>query len=59
MRTLVIRTKGEHMQDAINWIMEKRDAFNPNYPIQYSILSEEIEVLYKEEKIIFSLFIFV
>lgn len=55
MRTLSIRVAGDQMEDVLPWVEEKRSAFNPAYPIEYSYLSDELEALYKEEKIIFAL----
>ena len=57
MRTLSVRVSGEDFQEVLQWIEEKRDAFNPAYPIQYSYLSNELEALYSEEKVIFALVI--
>lgn len=57
MRTLSVRVTGEDFQEVLQWIEEKRDAFNPAYPIQYSYLSNELEALYSEEKVIFALVI--
>jgi putative ABC transport system permease protein len=36
---------------------EKRNAFHPSYPIQYSYLSEELDALYEEEHVVFALVI--
>jgi len=55
MRTLSIRVNGGTMEEVLPWVEEKRETFNPAYPIQYSYLSDELEALYEEEKIIFSL----
>jgi len=57
MRILSVRVKGENMQEVLGWIEEKRSAFNPAYPIQYSYLSDELDTLYEEEKIVFALVI--
>jgi len=57
MRTLSIRVKGENFQDVLKWVEEKRDEFNPVYPIQYSYLNNELKALYEEEKVIFALVI--
>lgn len=57
MRTLSVRFNGDKPQEIIEWIKEQRESFNPAYPIQYTFLSEELEVQYKEEKIVFALFI--
>ena len=45
------------MQEVLNWMKEKGEAFNPSYPIQYSYLSDELDTLYEEEKIVFALVI--
>jgi putative ABC transport system permease protein len=45
----------DNMQDVLNWIVEQRDAFNPSYPIQYSYLSDELNALYEEEKVVLAL----
>lgn len=57
MRTLSVRLTGKDYQEVLQWIEEKRDEFNPAYPIQYSYLSEELKALYSEEKVIFALVI--
>ncbi len=57
MQTLSIRVSDENFQDVLQWVEEKRDEFNPSYPIQYSYLSNELKALYGEEKIIFALVI--
>ncbi|HDR68459.1 MAG TPA: ABC transporter permease [Bacteroidaceae bacterium] len=57
MRTLSVRYSGKNPQEVLTWIEEQRASFNPSYPFQYSILSDELEVLYAEEKIIFALLI--
>ncbi len=55
MRTLSVRVSGNQMEEVLPWIEEQREAFNPAYPIQYSYLSDELEALYGEERIIFAL----
>lgn len=55
MRTLSVRVTGGQLEEVLPWIEEKREAFNPAYPIEYSYLSDELNTLYKEEKIIFAL----
>ena len=57
MRTVGVRIMGNQMQEVLSWIEEKRAAFNPAYPIQYSYLSDELDTLYEEEKVIFALVI--
>lgn len=57
MRTLSVRIAGEQMQDVLQWIEKQREAFSPAYPIQYSYLDDELDGLYREEKVIFSLVI--
>jgi len=57
MRTLSIRVDPENFQEVLQWVEEKRDEFNPAYPIQYSYLSSELKALYGEEKTIFALVI--
>jgi len=57
MRTLSIRIEGEQMQDVLAWTEEQRASFNPAFPIQYSYLDDELDGLYREEKVIFSLVI--
>jgi len=57
MRQLYVRVKGDQMPEVLSWIEEKREAFNPAYPIQYSYLSDELDELYKEERIVFLLVI--
>lgn len=57
MRTLSIRFKKGSGQEALNYIKQTRENFNPAYPIEYSFLDDEIEKLYTQEKIVFSLFI--
>ena len=57
LRLLHIRVNNDQMQDVLSWVEEKREAFNPSYPIQYSYLSDELDALYEEEHIVFSLVI--
>jgi putative ABC transport system permease protein len=57
MRQLHVRVNTDQMQEALSWIEEKRNEFNPSYPIQYSYLSDELDALYEEEKIVFALVI--
>ncbi len=57
MRTLSIRFAEGKGAEALEWIIETRDSFNPSYPIEYAFMDESIEELYSQEKIIFSLFI--
>ena len=57
MRQLYVRVKGDQMPEVLSWIEEKREAFNPAYPIQYSYLSDELDELYKEERIVLLLVI--
>ncbi len=55
MRTLSIHIKGEQVEEVLPWIEEQRSTFNPAYPIQFSYLSDELDTLYAEEKIIYAL----
>ncbi|MEN8228317.1 MAG: FtsX-like permease family protein [Bacteroidota bacterium] len=57
LRLLHVRVNNDQMQDVLKWVEEKRDAFNPSYPIQYSYLVDELNTLYEEENIVFSLVI--
>ena len=57
LRLLHIRVENNQMQDVLNWVVEKRNAFHPSYPIQYSYLSEELDSLYEEEHVVFALVI--
>jgi len=57
LRILSVRFAKGQGADALAWIEETRDAFNPIYPIEYSFLDEDIEELYTQERIIFTLFI--
>ncbi len=57
LRTLSVRFSEGQGPAAIEWIKETREQFNPSYPIQYAFLDEEIDKLYSQERIIFSLFI--
>jgi putative ABC transport system permease protein len=57
MRQLHVKADPDQMQDVLKWIEEKRKTFNPSYPIQYSYLSDELDALYGEEKIVFALVI--
>ena len=57
MRTLSVRVNEDHMQEVIEWIEEVRESFHPAYPLQYSFLSDELDTLYKEEKVVFALVI--
>jgi len=55
LRLLHIRVNNDQMQDVLNWVIEKREAFHPSYPIQYSYLSDELDALYEEEHVVFAL----
>jgi len=55
MRIMHIRVSNNQMQEVLSWVEEKREAFNPAYPIQYSYLSDELDALYEEEKVVFAL----
>jgi len=57
LRLLHIRVNNDQMQDVLSWVEEKREAFNPSYPIQYSYLIDELDALYEEEHIVFALVI--
>ncbi len=57
LRLLHVRVNNDQMEDVLNWVIEKREAFNPAYPIQYSYLSDELDSLYEEEKVVFALVI--
>ncbi len=57
MRTLHIRVKNDQMPEVLNWVTEKRETFHPAYPIQYSYLSDELDALYEEEKVVLALVI--
>jgi putative ABC transport system permease protein len=57
MRTLSIRYAKGRGSEALEWIKETREGFNPSYPIEYEYLEDEIEELYTQERIVFSLFI--
>jgi len=57
LRLLHVRVQNDQMQNVLNWVEEKREAFNPSYPFQYSYLSDELDALYEEEEIVFALVI--
>lgn len=57
MRLLNIRVAKDQMPEVLNWVEEKRLAFNPAYPFQYSYLSDDLDELYEEESIVLSLVI--
>jgi len=57
MRTLTVRVSGDDMQGVIDWIEEVRESFHPVFPLQYSFLNDELDALYKEEKVVFALVI--
>ena len=57
MRTLTLRINGDDMQGVIDWIEEVRESFHPVFPLQYSFLNDELDALYKEEKVVFALVI--
>jgi putative ABC transport system permease protein len=57
LRLLHVRADKDMMPEVLSWVEEKRELFNPSYPFQYSFLSEELEALYEEEKIVFALVI--
>jgi putative ABC transport system permease protein len=56
LRLLYVKVdNNERMPEVLDWVIEKREAFNPSYPIQYSYLSDELDNLYEEEKIVLTL----
>ncbi len=57
MRTLSVRVAGNDMQGVIDWVQEVRESFHPVFPLQYSFLSDELDTLYKEERVVFTLVI--
>ncbi len=57
MRTLSVRTNGKNTAETLSWIENKREEFNTTYPFEYTFLEDEIDELYAQEKIIFTLFI--
>lgn len=57
LRTLSVRFSENQDAEALEWIMKTWDSFNPAYPIEYVFLDDEIEELYTQERIIYSLFI--
>ncbi len=57
LRILHVRVNNNQMQEALEWIKEKRAAFNPSFPFQYSYLSDELDALYEEEQVVFTLVI--
>ncbi|MBN1132434.1 MAG: ABC transporter permease [Bacteroidales bacterium] len=57
MRNLSVRFRGTDPGEVLSWIGEQRRAFHPAYPFQYSLLSDELEALYRQEKTIFALLI--
>jgi len=57
MSALSVRFAEGKGKEALEWINETRETFNPLYPIEYAFLDDEIERLYRQEKIMYSLFI--
>ena len=57
MRILSVRFAKGRGEEALEWIKQTRDKFHPMYPIQYSFLEDDIEELYAQERIIYTLFI--
>ncbi|MEX0987127.1 MAG: FtsX-like permease family protein [Bacteroidales bacterium] len=57
LRTLSVRFAEGEGTKALEWIMKTREKFNPAYPIEYAFIADDIEKLYTQERIIFSLFI--
>ncbi|MCF8224686.1 MAG: ABC transporter permease [Bacteroidales bacterium] len=57
LRTMSIRFANGMSEEALKWIRQTREGFDPVFPLEYNFLDEEIEKLYSQEKIIFSLFI--
>jgi len=55
LRLLHVRVSNDQLPEVLSWVEEKRDVFNPSYPIQYSYLSDELDELYEEERIVFTL----
>lgn len=57
MRTLSVRTNGMNTADVLTYIEDTRENFNAIYPFEYTFLEDDIDELYAQEKIIYTLFI--
>ena len=57
MRTLSVRTNGQNTAETLSWIENKREEFHTIFPFEYTFLEDEIDELYAQEKIIYTLFI--
>jgi len=57
MRTLSVRTNGQNTAETLSWIENKREEFNTTFPFEYTFLEDEIDELYAQEGIIYTLFI--
>ncbi|MEZ5071452.1 MAG: FtsX-like permease family protein [Bacteroidales bacterium] len=55
MRNLSIRAHEEDLAQVLENVRTVRNTFHPSYPISYTYLSEDLDALYSEEKVIFSL----
>lgn len=57
MRNLSVRTNGMNTADIISYIEETRENLNATYPLDYSFLEDDIDELYIQEKVIYTLFV--
>lgn len=57
MRTLSVKYAEGKDSQVLEWINKTRDNFNATYPLEYSFLEEDLDELYAQERIVFTLFI--
>ncbi|MCF8345579.1 MAG: FtsX-like permease family protein [Bacteroidales bacterium] len=57
LRMFSIRFAKGREGDALDWLRTTYESFHPVYPLEYTFLEDEIEKLYTQERIVFSLFI--
>jgi putative ABC transport system permease protein len=57
MRTLSVKYMEGKSAEVLEWITTTRDSFNATFPLEYSFLEEDLDELYSQERIIFTLFI--
>lgn len=57
MRNLAIRTNGMNTSDILSYIEDTRENFHAIYPMDYSFLEDDIDELYAQEKVIYTLFV--
>lgn len=57
LRMFSIRYAKGQETSALEWLRKTYEEFNPVFPLEYVFLDDELEELYQQERVVFSLFI--